>query len=116
VKRYRPAGEPERPNRARDYALAACGRAGIEQIVEPDPDLTSVIRESNVQDSTGAGDAMAAGIQLALLRDLSLQDGLDLAFVLAMAVSERVGARAGQPDISGLAERWGTWFSRPCPV
>jgi sugar/nucleoside kinase (ribokinase family) len=116
VKRYRPASGIAHPHHAYEYALAASGRSAVEEYVTPDPDKVPILRETHLRYSTGAGDAMAAGLHLALIKGLSLQDGVDLAFVLAMAVSRRLGARTGQPGLEALRTRWPVWFSRACPV
>jgi len=57
-------------------------------------------------DPTGAGDAMAAGILFSLLNGYDAQDAVDLAYVMAVSASTKVGARNGLPNRGDLREAW----------
>jgi sugar/nucleoside kinase (ribokinase family) len=63
-----------------------------------------------VTDSTGAGDAVAAGIHVGLTLNLEIAQCADIAVLLAGIVSEHVGARAGQPSLASFRDRWAEQF------
>jgi sugar/nucleoside kinase (ribokinase family) len=57
-------------------------------------------------DTTGAGDAMAAGILYCLLQNADARDTVDFAYVMAMCASAQLGARAGLPKRGDMEARW----------
>ncbi len=106
VKRYRSEVEVEhRP----EYLTIATGRYGLEEIIGTQARI-GFRNQSPVKDSTGAGDGMAAALHFGLLRGASLADCADLAFLLAISVSDDVGARAGQPTMDALRVAWQRHF------
>jgi len=115
VKRYRPLDARSVPS-GRLYALAVAGGARIDEMVYPQPDKRPRSDTWSLIDSTGAGDAMAAGVHIALLRGADLQECVNIAFIMAMEVSNHTGARSGQPSLERLREAWGLWFRSKCPA
>jgi ribokinase len=119
----RPAALTQR--RVFDYLHLAMGRTRLDWFNhaaesssagrqhEPEAEGLALIR-----DSTGAGDAVAAGLMFGLLRAPKSLTGavlarecMNVAFVMAMAASSRAGARTGHPDRSELPIRWGAYLS-----
>lgn len=115
VKRYRPLDSTDMPT-GRMYAVAVAGRTSIDEQVYPQTDRRPPATQWRMIDSTGAGDAMAAGLHVGLLYGADLQDCINIAFVMAMEVSNAPGARAGQPDVQRLKEAWGLWFRSKPPT
>ncbi|MEA2137754.1 MAG: hypothetical protein QOG56_904 [Solirubrobacteraceae bacterium] len=115
VKRYRPMDPNDLPS-GRMYALAVAGRFTVEEQVYPQPDRRPPANRWRMIDSTGAGDAMAAGLHVGLLDGADLQECVNIAFVMAMEVSNAAGARAGQPDLQRLKEAWELWFRSKPPA
>jgi len=79
----------------------ALGRDQLEEIVPPHARSRGSIKSQPV-DTTGAGDAAAAGMLFGLLSDGDLAQCADLAYVSATAASQRIGARTGLLDLRGL--------------
>jgi hypothetical protein len=115
VKRYRPMDPNDLPS-GRMYALAVAGRFTVEEQVYPQPDRRPPANRWRMIDSTGAGDAMAAGLHVGLLDGADLQECVNIAFVMAMEVSNAAGARAGQPDLQRLKKAWELWFRSKPPA
>jgi sugar/nucleoside kinase (ribokinase family) len=63
-------------------------------------------RRYDILDSTGAGDALAAGFLLGLLKHSTPHECANLAFVMALSASSGLGARAALPRRRSLVERW----------
>ncbi|MDQ3997222.1 MAG: PfkB family carbohydrate kinase, partial [Gemmatimonadota bacterium] len=106
IKRYRSELEGEhRP----EYLTISSGRYGLEEIIGTQARI-GFRNQSRVTDSTGAGDGMAAALHFGLLRGAPLPECADLAFLFARLVSERVGARAGQPTVDELRLAWQRHF------
>ncbi|MCX7777861.1 MAG: carbohydrate kinase family protein [Armatimonadetes bacterium] len=61
---------------------------------------------ANVVDTTGAGDAFAAGFLLGLLTKMPLDVCHRLATCAASICVERIGARSGMPSLNELIERY----------
>lgn len=106
VKRYQSAVSQEREA---GYLTIASGRSGIEEVVGTQARI-AVKNELPVKDSTGAGDAMAAGLHFGLLHGSSLRECADLSFLLATMVSDHIGARDGQPALNQLRLGWRAYF------
>lgn len=104
IKRSRTTSPVDRGRR--DYVTLAIGRSQLEEVHKPNPVLS---RERDV-DSTGAGDAMAAGVQFALLHSLDAKQCVDLALVMGLEASAAVGARARLPDRPSLTAAWRRHF------
>lgn len=106
VKRYRSAlsGAPEA-----GYLTIASGRCGLEEVIGTQARIGPTKRRS-VRDSTGAGDAMAAGLHFGLLHGASLAECADLAYLMARLVSDHIGGRDGQPTADRLHAAWATQF------
>jgi len=70
-----------------------------------------------IVDPTGAGDAMAAGVLFSLLRGANTIDAVDLAYVMAMSASSKMGGRAGLPSKMELGRLWSHYLGgvRPFP-
>jgi sugar/nucleoside kinase (ribokinase family) len=119
----RPAALTQR--RVSDYLHLAMGRTKLDwfsHAVESssagrqhEPEAEGL---AQVRDSTGAGDAMAAGLMFGLLQaPESLTEArlarecMNVAFVMAMAASSQTGARTGHPNRSELAIRWSSYLS-----
>jgi ribokinase len=78
-----------------DQAAIICGHDTPEASVRPSPRFLS---PSNVvKDTTGAGDALAAGVLFGLLEGVGLARCADLGFEMAICASSAVGARPGLP-------------------
>lgn len=54
------------------------------------------------KDTTGTGDALAAGFLYGVLEEKSIKKCVDIGFVMAKQVSIRLGARLGLPDVKLL--------------
>ena len=106
VKRYRSAVSREGEG---GYPTIASGRCGIEEIIGTQARIAGRTKLS-VKDSTGAGDAMAAGLHFGLLHGSSLRECADLSYLLATMVSGRVGARDGQPTADQLRSGWRSYL------
>ena len=106
VKRFRSAtsGEP-----GVGYLTIASGRFDVEEILGTQARF-GLRNNVPVKDSTGAGDGMAAGLLFGLLGGSSLRMCADLSFLMAMMVSDQVGARAGQPTRHLLRSEWRSYF------
>jgi sugar/nucleoside kinase (ribokinase family) len=92
-----------------EYLTIASGRSGLEEVIGTQARI-GFRNQSSVKDSTGAGDAMAAGLHFGLLRGASLAECADLAFLMATLVSDHVGGRAGQPTVDELRTAWRSYF------
>jgi ribokinase len=62
------------------------------------------------RDSTGAGDASAAGLLWAILQTQPFNYAMDLAYVFARSASSELGGRAGLPTPGQLRHRWQSWI------
>ncbi len=111
VKRFRSAlsGQPEA-----GYLTIASGRCGLEEVIGTQARIGPTKRRS-VRDSTGAGDAMAAGLHFGLLHGASLAECADLAYLMATLVSDHIGGRDGQPTATRLHAAWTTHFPGVAP-
>lgn len=88
--------------RSREYLALGFGTQRLEDVGGPDAGS----RRQDVLDSTGAGDALAAGFLFGLLSGGTARECGNLAFVMALSVSAGLGARATQPMRAELAQRW----------
>jgi sugar/nucleoside kinase (ribokinase family) len=108
LKRHRnPAVRSESRAQGLDFVTLAAGRTAVEDLVSTQARGSLV---AGVQDSTGAGDAMAAGVQFGLFNGASAAECADLAFMMAMEVTSEVGARAGVPRPAALPSAWARYF------
>jgi sugar/nucleoside kinase (ribokinase family) len=108
LKRHRnPSVRSESRAQGLDFVTLAVGRSSVEDLVSTQARGSLV---AGVQDSTGAGDAMAAGVHLGLLSGASAAECADLAFLLAMEVTSEVGTRSGLPRRSALGPAWARYF------
>jgi sugar/nucleoside kinase (ribokinase family) len=85
-----------------DYVVMGFGWASMEGFTQPDA------QESHyeVVDATGAGDALAAGMLFALLREAAPIDAANFAYVMALSASGELGGRAGLPNPSSASQQW----------
>lgn len=88
--------------RSREYLSLGFGTQRLEDVGGPDAGS----RRQDVLDSTGAGDALAAGFLFGLLSGGTSRECGNLAFVMALSVSAGLGARATQPTRAEIARRW----------
>ena len=86
----------------RDYVVIAFGWTSVEGFVQPDGELS----HHDIMDATGAGDALAAGVLFALLREAPPGEAANFAYVMSLSASSAIGARPGLPDVSTVAEYW----------
>jgi sugar/nucleoside kinase (ribokinase family) len=108
LKRHRnPSVRSESRAQGLDFVTLAAGRGSVEDLVSTQARGSLV---AGVQDSTGAGDAMAAGVHFGLLNGASPGECADLAFLLAMECTSEVGTRSGLPRRAGLAPAWARYF------
>ncbi len=73
------------------YLAVGCGSGSLERFFYPQELPNGV--ELHALDTTGAGDATAAGFIMGLLNDGSLESCLDASFLLAAFTSSELGAR-----------------------
>ncbi|MBV9314028.1 MAG: hypothetical protein JO100_09860 [Pseudonocardia sp.] len=90
--------------RSGEYLVIGYGRSDLEELGGPDADTRT--RRQEIVDSTGAGDALAAGFLYGLLRRADHVECANLAYVMAMSASATLGARAGLPGEGELGARW----------
>lgn len=89
------------------------GVVGRSQIETSQPTQAAVSPEIRLRDSTGAGDASAAGLLWAILQMEPFHYALDIAYVFARSASVEYGGRAGLPTPRQLQYRWRTWVGSP---
>lgn len=89
---------------------AAVGR---ERLEASEPTQAKIGPEVQIRDSTGAGDAAAAGLLWSLLRAQPLNYAVDLAYVVSRSASREMGGRAGLPTLAQLRRRWTQWVGSP---
>jgi sugar/nucleoside kinase (ribokinase family) len=90
----------------------ACGRTTLETVVPPQARATGAnVRQ--LLDTTGAGDALAAGVLLGLLEERTLHECADFAYLMAVQASRRFGARDGLPSAKQFHLRKRSWFVVP---
>jgi sugar/nucleoside kinase (ribokinase family) len=108
LKRHRnPSVRSESRAQGLDFVTLAVGRSSVEDLVSTQARGSLV---AGVQDSTGAGDAMAAGVHFGLLNGASPAECADLAFLMAMECTSEVGTRSGLPRRPALAPAWARYF------
>jgi len=108
LKRHRnPSVRSESRAQGLDFVTLAVGRGSVEDLVSTQARGSLV---AGVQDSTGAGDAMAAGVHFGLLNGASAAECADLAFLLAMECTSEVGTRSGLPRRAALGPAWVRYF------
>jgi sugar/nucleoside kinase (ribokinase family) len=90
--------------------LAATGRVQLEL---SEPTQATIGPEIDVRDSTGAGDASAAGILWSILHGKPLNYAVDIAYVVARSACRDLGGRGGLPTMPQLRRRWGAWVGSP---
>jgi ribokinase len=100
---------PTATNGTRQLSGAA-GRTGLEVI---EPVHASNGLEVVMRDSTGTGDAAAAGLLWAALQGKPLHCAIDVAYVLSQSASRELGSRAGLPTARQLRRRWTRWVASP---
>ena len=81
-------------------AVAYIRDAEREYIIEPTPDIQARV------DTTGAGDAFAAGFIYGLLKDKGLKECGRLGNIVAQSSVSQIGARGGLPTLVELAQRY----------
>ncbi len=64
-------------------------------------------------DTTGAGDAFAAGVLYGLLNEKGLRECGLLGTIMAQFCIREIGARAGLPSLGELAQRYQERVGRP---
>jgi sugar/nucleoside kinase (ribokinase family) len=97
-------------SRPADYLNVGYGRQELAEFIRAEDG--SVMGPSlETRDSTGAGDALAAGLIFGLTAQRPLTECVDTAFVMAMSASSGLGARTGLPRRAQLPERWATYLS-----
>jgi ribokinase len=102
--------ELSRGGRASEYLNIGCGRDNLDEFIRAeDCSLEGKRRES--LDSTGAGDALAAGLIFGLVHQRPLNECADIAFVMAMSASSALGARTRLPTLNQLGSRWAQYLS-----
>jgi sugar/nucleoside kinase (ribokinase family) len=102
--------ELSRGGRASEYLNIGCGRDSLDEFIRAeDCSLEGKRRES--LDSTGAGDALAAGLIFGLVHQRPLNECADIAFVMAMSASSALGARTRLPTLNQLGSRWAQYLS-----
>ena len=69
--------------------------------------------ERRVMDTTGAGDAFAAGVLYGLLNEKGLRECGLLGEIMAQFCIREIGARAGLPSLGELAQRYQQRVGRP---
>jgi len=106
VKRYRSQVSGEN---GPEYLVLVSGRFSVEEMIGTQARIGSR-NQSPVKDSTGAGDGMAAGLLFGLLTGSTLRECADLSYLVAILVSDEVGARPGQPTLGGLRDAWSRYF------
>jgi sugar/nucleoside kinase (ribokinase family) len=86
---------------APESLFLAVGREDLEDTAEPR--LAEGVRiRGRAEDSTGMGDAVAAGVMLGLLEGASLEKCANMAFAIAEFASRKLGARSGLPSARQL--------------
>lgn len=91
--------------RLSDYLSVASGRDQLEEFIRAET-VAHDRRGGVILDSTGAGDALAAGMIFAFLRGRPLNECADAAFVMAITASGAVGARTALPHLAKLPDCW----------
>ena len=66
-------------------------------------DVSALIVQEAIQDTTGAGDALIGAMQYALCKQMPPDRALRLAAVVAACKCTAIGARAGLPDRAAVA-------------
>jgi ribokinase len=98
--------------RARKYLSIGYGCKSLEEVGGPDASSHGY----NVVDSTGAGDALAAGFLFGALLQKAPEECHNLAFLMALAASSALGARAAIPTRADLFDIWSAHLSNiPAP-
>jgi ribokinase len=87
--------------------MAAVGRSHVEALI---PTNGAIGARGEVVDSTGAGDATAAGFLAAIISNYSLPQALDAGYVLSRSVGAKMGARPGLPNRREFSSRWRSWL------
>lgn len=90
-----------------DRITIAVGRRSVQDLVSAP---ASAVLEPFVVDITGEGQAISAAIHLGLLSGAPLDECADLAFVFASEANSEIGARAGLPRLSTIADTWAKYF------
>lgn len=103
VKKHRMPGEESKEVLGFETMAVAAGRHAVEDLVSPQAPHWRV---PVLADTTGAGDAMAAGLHYGMLNGASAADCVDLAYVMAMAASSDYGCRAGLVREDVLPDAW----------
>lgn len=91
-----------------DIRLAAYIADGRDEIVVK----ARRIPERDIQDTTGAGDAFAAGFLFGFLREKGLEECGLLGDTVAQLCIRKVGARAGLPALHELSDKYCEWHGR----
>jgi ribokinase len=85
---------------------ATCGRTTVEFSAPTQAKVGPIVQ---VRDSTGAGDAVAAGMLWSVLHGHPLNCSVDIAYVVSRSACQDVGARTGSPTETQLRHRWHHW-------
>lgn len=92
-----------------EYSVLAKGRTNIEEIARPDPILPEQSHWQMV-DSTGAGDALAAGTIFGIHVAMPLRKVANVGQIFAILVSGHPGARRGLPTLENLQSAYQQYF------
>jgi ribokinase len=87
-------------------AIAYIREGGHEYIIEPTPDIQAEV------DTTGAGDAFAAGFIYGLLNNKELEECGHLGYIVAQSSVSQIGARESLPTLNGLAQRYHELYNK----
>jgi ribokinase len=82
-------------------------------IADADGEHMIEAKEANVRDTTGAGDAFAAGVLYGLLKEKSLRECGILGEIMARFCISEMGARAGLPALAALAHSFQETTGQP---
>jgi ribokinase len=81
------------------YISAACGSSDVEDFCAPE---MIKIPRLDIHDTTGTGDALAAGVLYGLLQGNVLYECADSGFIMANLAASGIGAREGLPTKNTL--------------
>jgi ribokinase len=94
--------KPSQPLLHPEESILAYGREDLEKLVCPDQSAEFFDSGRAAEDTTGAGDALAAGVLFGILSGCDVYQCTDLGFELAMRASGAFGARVALPTREDL--------------